>query len=285
MQILLAILLVMSQINTDIARAQAWIISQQNANGGWSDGLSERSGPGITVDVLIGLIAAERDFASPADYLHDFTNQNATLLRPALAAKLAIAAVVLGEDARDFAGVDLVEVMLDTDSDQFGDSIFEHCLIMIAAYHAVVDLPASAITFVDDQQDTSGGWGFASDVTPDSNTTAICIQAQIAGGRTNLDAALDFLRAIQNDDAGWTFQKPSDFGTESDAYSTAVVIMALNAAEQNLADWNHPEERLREFQTAEGAFANPDDILPLLATSAALPALTGRSLLDVANSP
>lgn len=273
MRLLFAVLLLIQPI----PRAREWIISQQNENGGWSDGLSERSGPGITVDALIAL--QNTDPAS-AEYLHDFANQNATVLHPTLAAKLTMAAVILGEDPRDFAGVDLVETMLTTDSAQFSDSIFEHCLVMIAAYHAGVDMPSDALTFLDNEQD-EGGWGFFVDAPPDSNTTAMCIQAKIAQGETDVTGALDFLRDMQNDDAGWTFQKPSDFSTATDAYSTALVIMALHAAGENLADWGHPEERLLEFQRSDGAFGAEDDPLPLFATTAAIPALTNRSLLDI----
>ena len=277
MRLLFAVLLLI-QPSDDITRARDWIISQQNEDGGWSDGLSERSGPGITVDALIALENADR---ASVEYLHDFANQNATVLHPTLAAKLTMAAVMLGEDPRNFAGVDLVGIMLTTDSAQFSDSIFEHCLVMIAAYHADADTPPDALAYLDNEQDEGGGWGFFVDAPPDSNTTAMCIQAKIAQNDTDVTGALDFLRELQNDDAGWTFQKPSDFSTATDAYSTALVIMALNAAEQDLADWGHPEERLLEFQRADGAFGSEDDPLPLFATTAAIPALANRSLLDI----
>jgi hypothetical protein len=218
---------------------------------------------------------------SPAEYLRDFANQNATVLRPVLAAKLSIAAVLLGDNPRDFANLDLLDIMLTTDADHFGDSIYEHCLVMIAAYHANVDVPPGALAFLDSQQDASGGWGFFIESPPDSNTTAMCIQATIAQGNSDITQALEFLRTMQNDDAGWPFQKPSDFSTATDAYSTALVIMALNAADQNLAEWDFPDERLRALQRSDGAFGADDDTLPLLATSAAIPALAGRSLLDI----
>jgi hypothetical protein len=171
--------------------------------------------------------------------------------------------------------------MLMTEADHFGDSVYEHCLVMIAAYHADADVGAGAIQFVDEHQRADGGWGFTVDALSDSNTTALCLQAMIAHGESDISAALGYLRAMQNDDAGWAFQKPSDFSTASDAYSTAQVIMALNAAGENLADWSHPAERLRAFQRADGAITADDDPIPLLATSAAIPALEGRSLLDI----
>jgi hypothetical protein len=280
MHLLLAMLLMIQPFNTDLIRARDWIISQQNENGGWSDGLSERSGPGITVDALMAL-GDDMPENAPAEYLRDFANQNATVLRPVLAAKLTIAAVLLGDNPRDFANLDLLDIMLTTDAEYFGDSVYEHCLILIAASHTDVDVPAGAINFVGEQQNADGSWGFTIDAPPDSSTTALCLQATIAFGGSDVRAALDYLRDTQNDDSGWPFQNPSAFSTATDAYSTAQVIMALNAAEQNLADWGHPEERLRAFQRSDGAIAADDDPIPLLATSAAILALSGRSLLDI----
>ena len=218
----------------EISQARAWIISQQNDNGGWSDGLSDRSGPGITVDALIALGGDDSGLEnSLTDYLRDFVNQNATLLRPVLAAKLSLAAILLDEDPRDFAGVDLIAAMLESDSEQYGSSIYEHCLVMIAAYHADVDLLPGALDYLNAQQTESGGWGFAVDAPPDSNTTATLLcRPTSPSGQSDVSAALDYLRNLQNDDGGWPVRSPSDFGTDSDPFATAQVIMALHAAAQ-----------------------------------------------------
>jgi len=96
-----------------------------------------------------------------------------------------------------------------------------------------------------------------------------------AGAKNQIEPSLEYFRAVQNDDAGWTYQKPSQFGEATDANSTALVIQALIAAGQNLENWKNPRQALLSLQQADGAFlfnaATPGD--NLLATVQAIPAL------------
>jgi hypothetical protein len=125
----------------------------------------------------------------------------------------------------------------------------------------------------------------------DSNTTAFVLQALMAAGVGPGDEAVTKAQAyyaeIQNDDGGWPYQSPSDFGTDTDANSTSVAIQALIAAGQDPAgaDWttaggSTPLSALEALQNESGAFAwqaaVPDD--NLLATVQALPALAGKAL-------
>ncbi|NTV78693.1 MAG: prolyl oligopeptidase family serine peptidase, partial [Clostridiales bacterium] len=43
----------------------------------------------------------------------------------------------------------------------------------------------------------------------------------------DLMAGLAYLEATQNADGGWPYQNPSDYGTDSDANSTALIIETL----------------------------------------------------------
>jgi hypothetical protein len=116
------------------------------------------------------------------------------------------------------------------------------------------------------------------------------VQALIAAGEEagsdTVVKALDYYKGVQNDDGGWPYQNPSDYGTDTDANSTAVTIQALIAAGQDPvgSDWtteggNTPVAALEAFQNESGAFAwqaaMPDD--NLLATVQALPALAGNA--------
>jgi hypothetical protein len=42
---------------------------------------------------------------------------------------------------------------------------------------------------VDEHQSDAGGWGFTVDAPPDSSTTALCLQAKIASGDSDVRAA------------------------------------------------------------------------------------------------
>lgn len=268
--------------------ARNWLLAQQNENGSWSDGFTQRGGGGITAEAVIALWAAGVDVKSlepsPTAYLKNFTNQNATTLRPALAAKLTLAAVLLDEEIARFSGVNLIEVMVSETSPEgmMGSSTFEHCLITLALIAAEQPVPTQAVSFIQQNANPDGGWGFAPADASDTNTTALCLQALMAAedAGESLDQALAYLREQQNSDGGWAFQKPSNFSTASEPYSTSWVVMALNAADQNLAEWGDPLGWLREFQTEDGAFQyHLAD--PIWATVQALPALAGVSLLDI----
>jgi hypothetical protein len=96
---------------------------------------------------------------------------------------------------------------------------------------------------------------------------------------------MDYYQAIQNEDGGWPYQNPSQYGTATDANSTAVTIQAILAAghDPSGADWTAsggqtPVAALEALQNPSGGFswqaAVPGD--NLLATLQALPALAGK---------
>jgi hypothetical protein len=104
------------------------------------------------------------------------------------------------------------------------------------------------------------------------------IQALIAAGfESDISPSIGYFRSVQNDDAGWTFQKPSEFGEETDSNSTALVIQALRAAGEDLSSWGDPQQTLLSFQLESGAFsfnsafADPN----ILSTIQAIPTLAG----------
>jgi hypothetical protein len=270
----------------DIERAADWLLAQQAEDGGWSDGFSERSGPGLTVDVILALNAAGVDVQalepSPIAFLKNYTNLNASQIRAALAAQFTLAAVALGEDVTRFGGVNLIDVLQNdrNEAGLIGDSVYEHCLAVLALRAAEVDPSPEDIDLILQNQNEDGGWGFFEAALSDSNTTALCMQT-LAPTDAAIEAALDYLRETQNLNAGWAFQTPSDFGSEIDAYSTASVIVALRAAGEELLAWGDPTAILYALQTEEGAFrynrdqlGAEDPFTNIIATAAAVSALS-----------
>jgi hypothetical protein len=91
-------------------------------------------------------------------------------------------------------------------------------------------------------------------------TQALAIQGLVAAGQTVPAAALDFLRSAQDTDGGWDYQDVRDdpnaatnFDT-SDSNSTAMVLMALDAAADHSRDeaglaWLH------KLQNSDGGFS------------------------------
>src|SRR5690606_27934007 len=103
-----------------------------------------------------------------------------------------------------------------------------HAFAILALHAAAVDVPAQAVHVLVGLQEDDGGWSFVANSQSDTNTTATAIQALLAGGREatseSITDALDFLRTQQTSDGGFPYQNPSEYGTETDANSTAYVI-------------------------------------------------------------
>jgi hypothetical protein len=283
---------------TGIEAALGWLRSQQNTDGGFSNGFSEGSDPAATADAVVAIASAGQDPSSwlqegvsPLDYIGlDAGNADS----PGLAAKFALAAVAAGENPRAIGGVDLIARIVegfDPTAGFFGGGPYESALSVLALKAAQEPLPTGAVPGLLAARQPDGTYSFSGDMTPgsgDSNTTALVVQALlIAGQGVEVLPSLAYFRRAQNADGGWTYQKPSAFGEDTDANSTALVIQALLSAGQDLATWGDPESALRGLQGSSGALAfqaaTPGD--NFLATVQAIPAMAAVDLTDLSRLP
>jgi hypothetical protein len=285
----------------DTAGALDYLKTQQNADGGFGSGFSPESGVGSTADAVLAIVAAggaldafDQGGNTPLTYLA--ANAESATMGGDLA-KLILAAIAAGENPRQLGGVDSVaklEGLVGADG-RIGietDTFVGHCLSILALESAQRPIAVAAVEHIKAAQQESGAWAWdgSSATAADTNTTAFAVQALIAAGEAadsdTVASALAYYGGIQNDDGGWPYQSPSDFGTDTDANSTAVTIQALIAAGQDPAgtDWttgegSTPVSALEALQNASGAFAwqaaMPDD--NLLATVQALPALASKA--------
>jgi hypothetical protein len=118
---------------------------------------------------------------------------------------------------------------------------------------------------------TDTGWNFgnaADQNQGDTNTTALTLQAlDAAGDHTQDSSALAFLHTQQNLDGGFPLERPSAFGTASDADSDALVLEALRSTGQSAAAWsvggNTPLSNLLSLQDSVGggfSGSSPDTV-------------------------
>jgi Prenyltransferase and squalene oxidase repeat len=285
----------------DTAAALEYLKTQQNADGGFGSGFSPASTLSSTADAVLAVVSVGGDPATfkqgsntPLTYLA--ANAPAAVTAGDLA-KLILAAIALGENPRTFGGVDSVaklEAMIGPNGRIGGekDTFVSHLWAVLALSSAKRPIPVAAVVYLKDGQQESGGWAWdgSAATAADTNTTAFAVQALIAAGEAAsgqaVATALTYYKGIQNEDGGWPYQSPSDFGTATDANSTAVTIQALIAAGQDPAGagWktvqgNTPVTALEALQKESGAFAwqaaIPDD--NLLATVQALPAVAGKA--------
>lgn len=266
--------------------AAAWLRTQQQPDGGFSNGFVAGSDPGATADAVLAIAAlgeSPTDWSIAGKSPLDFLEQSASSIAGAGAsAKVALAAIAAGEDPRSFGGIDLIARILDGYSAEvglFGAGPFDSALALQALAAAGDPAPEGAVAGLLAARLDDGTYSFNGDMTPgagDSNTTAMAVLALIAVGQTQeIAPSVEYFRLVQNDDGGWTYQKPSAFGEATDANSTALVMQALVAAGEDLAAWNDPAQALLALQVPSGAFifnaATSSE--NLLATVQALPAL------------
>ncbi|MHB1357869.1 MAG: prenyltransferase/squalene oxidase repeat-containing protein, partial [Anaerolineae bacterium] len=149
------------------------------------------------------------------------------------------------------------------------------------------EVPVKAISWLKSNQNTDGGWGWAAAQSSDTNSTSIVMQALAATGTSGDDSvmnkAVSYLRSQQAVDGGFVYDV--QFGTQSDANSTAGVLQALLAAGADASlgfGWakanddmvTTPLRSLLAQQLPDGSFEwQPGTGANLLATAQAIPAL------------
>jgi len=278
-----------------------YLSTQQQADGGFTNGFSEGSDLGTTCDVVLAIAAGGQDAStwtsedgnSPLDYLHARVTADAvdTL---GLKAKVTLALLATDQDPAAFAENDLVaelNVAYDDSTGSYGGNIFEQALVILALAGADEPVPAEAIDYLLDKQSDDGAWALfgGSDEIVDTNTTAVVVQALVATGhRAEVGQAFAYLRRVQNDDGGFPYQNPSEYGTDTDANSTAVVLQALMAAGESLDDWtpagSSPLDALLALYDPEGGGFLWQAAVPgpnVLATAQAIPALAGYTFVKL----
>ena len=281
----------------DASAAVQWLKSLQRDDGGFG---TQGSNLSETSEVIFALAAAGQDVAgllnngkSPLDFLATHVAEATTV---GVKAKVAMAVSAAGGDASNVGGVNLIAQILGSQSAQgmYGgpeDALTSHVYAMLALAASGQAIPANAVTWMKEAQADNGGWawnGSTKAEDTDTNTTALVVQALVAAGQLassdmTLINALDYLKAAQNDDGGFPYQKPSPWGTDTDANSTAVCLQALIAAGQDLAAWakadgRTPLDALAALQRNDGAFAWQAAFgdANLLASAQAVPALLGK---------
>jgi len=206
--------------------------------------------------------------------------------------------VATGQDPRAFGGSDLVGLVStqqDSDTGWFGDTLFKHAYAVLALHSAGASIPQIAVTAMTSQFTDDGAWALFGGTTPgtaDTNTTALVMQALVAVGETDSAAgALPYLQRMQNADGGFPYQKPSAWGTDTDANSTAVVLQALSSLGEPLGNWASSgtdplgallaladEQSGAYFWQASVPFAN------MLATAQAIQATEGMNFTDLSRT-
>lgn len=224
--------------------ALSWIAAQQEADGGFP-GYSASA----AVDAIFAICAVGgdpngflREGRSPVTYLAAHAEQLSS--DAGTAAKVVLGLVCAGQDPRAFAGRDwlaVVEAFTDPASRTYESAGSTSLALSILALASTGrPLPQAAVSWLVGGQTPEGGWSWSSDPAaagPDTNSTALALQALAAAGVGPADPAIQralaYLHTQQNADGGFPYANPSPYGTDTDANSTAFVIQALVSVAQD----------------------------------------------------
>jgi energy-coupling factor transport system substrate-specific component len=272
----------------------SFLASAQSSDGGFGAAKGESSSELYTAWAAIGLAAAGRD---PAGVRHDghsvldaLRAEASTLNGLGDAERTILAAAACGASSYSFAGRDLVaEVLRARDSDNSFEHLVNLTSFAIFALRAVGHSPSypairDAAGWIEQQQNSDGGFSFGAHGTPsDVDDTGAALQALAAAGARNahvLAAAADYLIRSQNLDGGF----PEQYGSESNAQSTAWAIQGLIAAGRNPGSVRRrssrsPEGYLESLLAPGGSvrYSRTSAQTPVWVTAQTLVALAGKT--------
>ena len=257
--------------------ASDWLITQQFENGSFGDEI------GATSLSVIAQAAVDQENEAALTWLEESVSDELGLDEASFA---VIAVIAGGGEISDFADGELLATYTEMLRSERGEHIDGLCLGLIARTILDISLPGTAVSALVQFQGEDGGFGSSLGSESDVTTTSLCAQVLVVAEETDaLDSALGYLRESQLEDGGWSIDPVA---TESDALGTAFVLHALVAADQDFADWNHPERTMFGFwDTESGAFLfsdGSDNFLNIISTAVAIPVFRGMSLIDFAPS-
>jgi hypothetical protein len=290
-----------SSTDAVVGNALNYLKTQQQADGSW---VNFDGAINATLGSTLAIAAAGQDPAlwtssgnSPFDYLISqagLLSDEATVgMNAAKISQLILALVASGKDPHAFAGVDWI-IMLnkayEPSTSRYGTFFIHHPWAVLALKAAGESVPDTAIAYLRDSQESNGAFAFNGKGTgADTNATSLCVEALIAAGEPQssdtVTKALAYLHTQQNEDGGFPWANPSDWGTDSDSCSTSWVVQALIAAGEDptgdvwTKNGNDPYSFLTGMQNASGAlgFMKSWSVDDLMSTYQGIPALCGQA--------
>jgi iron complex transport system substrate-binding protein len=278
-----------SESDTSVSDALGTIRLCQQDDGGFAEE-GRNTNPGTSWSAMMAIVAAGEDprtwtfnGVSAVDYWTDPENEGVVPEGTAEYGKFITLIVAMGEEPRDFNGVDYVAGMKERmkGDGHFGDHIYTQYWGMLALAGAGEDA-SKPVAWLKAEQNDDGGFGWTPGAESDADDTAASVMAFIATGEPAdspvIQSSLDYLRSVQMNDGGFNYGGSSSANAASDAWA----IQAIVAAGEDPKTWkkngNDVVSHLCSLQTEKGYFKWMDMLTdnPCKMTSTAVPALLGK---------
>lgn len=275
--------------NASQSKAAAdYLVSQLVDNNHLNSTVSGLADTGLTADGLIG-IADSQSNATAANAINEWLQtQAASESSSGTMAKIAIAASAMGEDPKNYGGVDLIRRLMDQTANNggnFGDP-FAQALVILAMSRAGEEVPdeivAELLTMQYADGKDKGGFYFTSDDDEfvDIDTTGVAVQALMyvgdhPGTTEAKDNALAYIKQTKTGDYWPTYSPANTAGTAGVAQREAGVDVSGTEA------WLIDQQQAGGGLPAELGGTEPD----VLATAGGILMLTGGSYHTAAFVP
>ncbi|HEV7564101.1 MAG TPA: prenyltransferase/squalene oxidase repeat-containing protein [Solirubrobacterales bacterium] len=216
----------------EVSGATTWLLSQQNADGGFGASPGDDSGAEITCWAMLGLEAAGRNpldvsraGRTPVDFLRDSI---AELKSPGDLARTIVALDGAGVDPRQFGGQNLVSKLL---GKRRKDGSYEDWPNSTA--FAVIALRAAGATggldktlaWLRDVQNDDGGWGDTPGSPSTADGTGAVLQALSKGSKASHRGLL-YLGKAQRNGGGFALGGNGEVNSQSTAWAIQGILAA-----------------------------------------------------------
>jgi Prenyltransferase and squalene oxidase repeat len=258
----LALALTAVALATPLAQSADYLESRRGTDGGVSEP-GGRADPALTAWTILALRAAGRDpGAASREYVRSAV--------PADVTQTALRALAVGD--REL--LERLDAARRPDG-RIGPLVNSTAWSVLALRGAARPAGAATIRYLLRRQHENGGWSWHPRGAPDSNDTAVVLQALRAAGIRGrpLARGVRFLRRLQARDGGFRLVP----GREPDAQSTAWAIQGLLAA--GVKPGRGAYAYLERLRRADGSYrySKRYGVTPVWVTAQVVPALAGKT--------
>jgi hypothetical protein len=255
--------------NPQVKSAANYILSCQNADGGFGSASGEESGLIPTCEAIMSLTALNENLShlKQGNPLHYLLANEALLANlsnvEAQTGRFAVALATAGVNPHNASGRDYAAILKSYSKPSGGigkvNYIWDDAWVILglaAAGESHSEQVSKAVQFLKSTQTPSGGWAWdGGSKGEDPDTTSIIICALMAAGENSssevIQNGLRYLRSEQNEDGGFSSQG-------SNAATDGWGILAIRATGQNPREWKRgsadPVSHLLSLQGKDGSF-------------------------------
>jgi energy-coupling factor transport system substrate-specific component len=267
----------------DVSRGADWLVSVQNADGGFGSSPQDDSGAEMTAWAMLGLEAASRNpldisraGSTPVDFLRGAVD---TLKSPGSLARTILALEGAGVDPRQFGGTNLVSRLLakrrDNGSYEGWPGSTAFAVIALRAADAAGGLDRT-LSWLREVQNDDGGWGDVPGSPSTADGTGAVMQALSPDSKA-VHRGVSYLRQAQRPGGGFPLGGNSAVNSQSTAWAIQGILAAGGDPDSYRRGGTSAPQYLGARQEKDGhyRYSKSSDQTPVWVTGQVLVAAAG----------